>query len=105
MNITDAFFTGSLFTQTNTYRAAVGTVSGLDTTQATLLRTYYSYVAYRTATGTVSYTQTGQTGQMGTVVSTTAMPTSTWWDTFYDDLVAGNPNWMQTPVTGRPYLS
>ncbi|HBY66205.1 MAG TPA: hypothetical protein DEG42_07555 [Acholeplasmataceae bacterium] len=105
INITDAFFTGSLFNQTNTYRAAVGTVSGRDATQATLLRTYHSYVAYRTATGTVSYTQTGQTGQMATVVSATAMPTSVWWDGFYVNLVAGNTDWMQTPVTGRPYLN
>jgi hypothetical protein len=105
VKITDAFFTGSLFNQTNTYRAAVGTVSGRDATQATLLRTYHSYVAYRTATGTVSYTQTGQTGQMATVVSATAMPTSTWWDGFYVNLVLGNTDWVQTPVTGRPYLN
>jgi len=105
VNITDAFFTGSLFNQTNTYRLAVGTVSGRDSTQATLLRTYHSYVAYRTSTGTVSYTQTGQTGQMATVVSTTAMPTSTWWNGFYVNLVAGTTDWVQTPVTGRPYLN
>jgi hypothetical protein len=103
--ITDAFFTGSLFNQTNAYRSDVGAVSGRDGTQATLLRTYRSYVAYRTSTGTVSYTQTGQTGQIGTLVSATAMPTEAWWNGYYVNLVAGNTDWVQTPVTGRPYLN
>lgn len=103
VKLTDVFFTGSLYNQTNTRRNDVGTVSGLDTTQATLLRTYYSYVAYRTSTGTISYTQTGQTGQMSTVVSKTAMPTLTWWNGFYAYFSASNNYWQQDG-TGRPYL-
>jgi len=104
VKLTDVFFTGSLYNQTNTRRNDVGTVSGLDTTQATLTRTYYAYVAYRTSTGTISYTQTGQTGQMSTAVSTTSMPTTTWWNTFYTTFGAANNYWLQDG-TGRLYLS
>ncbi|MBU1094504.1 MAG: hypothetical protein KKH01_08585 [Firmicutes bacterium] len=104
VHITDAFFTGSLFNQTNTYRAAVGTISGRDATQATHVNTYHSYVAYRTSTGTVSYTQTGQTGEMAVTVSATSMPTLTWWNSFYVPFAAANSYWAQDGL-GRPYLS
>lgn len=104
VNLSDVFFTGSLFNQTNRRRTDVGVISGRDSTQATLFRTYYAYVSYRTSSGGISFTETGQTGQMTTAVSTTAMPTLSWWNGFFANFSVGDANWTQDG-SGRPYLS
>ncbi len=101
--LTDVFYTGNLFPSTDTRRLDVGTVSGLDSTQATLTRIFYSRVGFRATGGVLSYTVTGWTGQMSTVVppNNSTAPTNTWWNTFYsnfDSLI-----WAQDG-SGRPYL-
>lgn len=102
--ITDAFFTGSLFTQANTRRGDVGTATGLDTTIPTMTRTYYSNVQFRSTSGTIIYTpDVTPTGQMATLVTADAMPTQTWWNNFFAQFSA-NGLWAQDPITGRPYL-
>jgi hypothetical protein len=101
--LTDVFYTGDLFPSTDTRRLDVGTISGLDSTQATLTRTFYSRVGFRAAGGVLSYTVTGWTGQMSTVIppNNATAPTNAWWNTFYsnfDGLI-----WAQDG-SGRPYL-
>ena len=105
ININSSFFTGSLFNQTNTYKTAVGTLTGRIGQNVTFTNTFYSYVGYRlNTTTTVTYTLTGQTGQMATVVSTTSMPNSTWWNNFYNNYYdPANDYWGQDG-SGRPYL-
>ncbi len=97
------YFTGSLYTRIDARRNDVGTVTGQDTTQASLTNVYHAYVAYRSVGGGVNYTATTQTGQMATLVSDTTPPSQAQYDTFYAWLVAGNPFWQQDG-TGRPFL-
>lgn len=105
VNITDAFYTGSLYNQTNGYKNTVGSVSGKDGAQATLTNTHYSFVSYRVSEGVVTYNPTGRTGQMSDIVNQDTMPSDTWWNAFYAYLYAGNTDWDQTQVTGRPFLN
>jgi len=104
VNLTNAFFTGSLYTRIDARRNDVGTVSGRDATQATLSNVFHSFVAYRSTGGGINYTETTQTGQMATVVNPSAMPTVGWWDSAYAIFDAVNDLWAQDVVTGRLYL-
>jgi len=106
--ITDAFYTGNLFTQATTRRGDIGTATGrasATSTRPTLTRTYYSNVQFSSSTGTIIYTpDVTPTGQMSTLVTAAAMPTVTWWNGFFVTFASANALWAQDPVTGRPYL-
>jgi hypothetical protein len=102
--ITDVYYTGNLFPSTDTRRLDVGTISGLDSTQATLTRVSYARVGFRATGGVLSYTVTGWTGQMSTVVSpnNSTVPSATYWNSLYsqmDPLI-----WTQSSSGTRPYL-
>lgn len=101
--LTDVFYTGDLFPNSNARRNDVGTVSGLDSTQSTLNRVFYARVRFRDSSSNLTYTLQSPTGQMSTVAppNNITIPT-TWWDTFYvnfDPLV-----WTQDTPGTRPYL-
>jgi hypothetical protein len=106
--ISDAFFTGSLFTQSSTRASSVGTATGrfsATSTRPTLLRTFYSQVIFSSSSGTIVYTPSSTpSGQMATLVNAASMPSSTWWNGF---ATAGNFSselWGQDVATGRLYL-
>jgi hypothetical protein len=106
--ISDAFFTGSLFTQANNRAGDVGTATGrfsATSTKPTLTRTYYSQVIFRSSSGTVVYTpSTTPTGQMAILVNASTMPSSLWWDTFSQNGNFTTDLWAQDTLTGRLYL-
>jgi len=96
-----------LYTQTNTYRLAVGTLVGRAdvSVYATVNNSYHSNVSYRSSTGTIIYTETSQEGQMLPFVNQDSMPSKSWWDDFYNDYyLVVNSLWEQDS-TGRIRLS
>ena len=104
VSLTDAFFTGSLFPQTNANRSYVGTAIGTSSGSQTLLRTYYSKVAFRSVTGTIIYTpDVTLRGIAATLVNASTMPGVAWWNTFAASFGAENDLWAQDG-TGRLYL-
>jgi len=102
VKITDAFFTGSLFTRIDTRRNDVGTAVGQDSQQALLTRVFYSNVIFRGVGGVIQYTVASPIGQMATLVIEDQMPDTTWWNGFYTNF-SSNSLWVQDG-TGRLYL-
>lgn len=92
--ITDSFFTGTLYTQTNTMGSAVGRERSNTTT---LTNTFYSNVLFNTSYTTPSST----TGLHSTLVNASSMPSVSWWNTFSTTFYSANSLWTQNATTGR----
>jgi len=105
LNITNAFFTGSLYTQTNSRRNRVGTVVGRVSNTATINNVFHSQVAYRDASGGIVFTTTSQFGQMSPFVSQTNMPTNSWWNNFATSFLPADLAWTQEAATRRLVLT
>jgi len=104
VKLTDVFFTGSLYPQTNANRSYVGTAIGVSSGSQSLTRAYYSKVAFRSVTGTVIYTpDVTQSGIAATMVNASSMPSLAWWNTFSTEFSSANDLWAQDG-TGRLYL-
>lgn len=103
VKITDAFFTGSLFTRIDARRSDVGTAVGQDSQQAQLTRVYYSNVIFRGVGGVSVYTVSNPVGQMATLVVADAMPDLAWWNSFYTNFES-NSLWLQD-LSGKLYLN
>jgi|GEM_PF-733103 len=103
VSVTHAFYTGSLYTRLDARRNDIGTISGQGATAATVSNSFHSFVAYRNIGGAITYTNVTPTGQMAQLVNATALPTQSWWNTFYLNFTS-NPLWLQNG-TGRPYLN
>ncbi len=102
--LTDVFFTGSLYPQTNANRSYVGTAIGVSSGSQSLTRAYYSMVAFRSVSGTVIYTPDVTLRGIGaTLVNASSMPSLTWWNTFSTGFNSANDLWAQEG-NGRLYL-
>ncbi|MBU1145023.1 MAG: hypothetical protein KJ971_04090 [Firmicutes bacterium] len=103
--ITDAFFTGSLFTQANNIRYYIGTAVGNSGGAETLSRAYYALVEFRSSSGSIIYTpDRTPRGVMATLVSASSLPIPSWWDTFATQFYLANDLWSQDS-SGRLILS
>ncbi|PKL00678.1 MAG: hypothetical protein CVV56_05135 [Tenericutes bacterium HGW-Tenericutes-1] len=104
VQISDVFFTGSLYPNTNANRSYVGTALGRTSGSQTLLRSYYSMVSFRSASGAFIYTpDTTLRGISATLVNASTMPSISWWNTFSSEFYTANDLWNQDG-NGRLYL-
>ena len=103
--MTDAFYTGSLYTNKNAQGDNVGTAIGKSDDSETLTRTFYSMVEFRSTSGTSTYIpQAATSGVMATLVNSSTMPSVSWWNGFATEFYSSNSLWAQDAITGRLYL-
>lgn len=92
-SISNAFYTGELYTDTVRMGTAVGREKS---TTTTLTEVYYSNVKFNTNYNEPSNTQ----GLNSTVVNAQSMPDLTWWNNFATNFHSANSLWTQD-VDGR----
>jgi len=104
VTLTDVFFTGSLYPNTNANRSYVGTAIGRSVGSQTLERYFYSMVAFRSISGSVIYTpDITLRGINANLVNAASMPDPSWWNSFKIEFNNANSLWTQDG-TGRLVL-
>lgn len=98
--LTDVFFTGSLYPQSNNNRSYVGTLIGTTGGSYTSTRAYYSNVTFRSSNG--SFITTPDTTCKG-IMAPSVTADNPWWNEFKTNFDLANGLWAQDS-DGRLYL-
>lgn len=102
VSINNAFFTGSLITNTSRQYRYIGTAIGRVSGSQIINNTYYSMVQFNTSNGTIVYDLNfTPLGVMTSLVNASSMPSLTWWNGYSSSFSTIDNLWSQDPTTGR----